>query len=238
MTYPIPDRDVPAVTADQMAEVDRLAVGPYSISLHQMMELAGRALARATMEFLIDASTKVTVLAGGGGNGGGALVAARHLVGFAVPVEVVLDREPARLTGSAAHQAGALEALGIRLSTHPTGPLSGLVVDGLIGYGLTLGATGRAAELIEWSADAKTIVSLDVPSGMNATTGEAPGPAVVANTTVTLALPKTGLVDNKRVGRLLLADIAIPPALWSDHFGWDLTGLFATNDVLDLGVQR
>lgn len=237
MTYPIPDRIVPAVTADQMAEVDRLAVGPYSIALYQMMELAGRALARVTMDLLDGADDPVTVLAGGGGNGGGALVAARRLVGFGVRVGVVLDRDPSRLTGAAAHHAEALEAVGVRPSTEPAGPPTGLVVDGLIGYGLTDGATGRAAELISWTADAPNVLSLDVASGMNATTGQAPGPAVTADTTLTLALPKTGLLDTERSGRLLLADIAIPPALWADHFGWNLTGLFAAGDILDLGVQ-
>lgn len=237
MIYPIPERDVPAVTADQMAEVDRLAVGAYSIALFQMMELAGRALARVTTDLLYGTGSSVTVLAGGGGNGGGALVAARRLVGFGVTVEVVLDREPSRLTGAVAHHAQALEALGIRPSTEPKRLPTGLVVDGLIGYGLTDGATGRAAELIAWMSDLPTVISLDVPSGMNATTGRVPGPAVMAHTTLTLALPKTGLIGQPRAGRLLLADIAIPPALWSDHFGWDLIGLFAAGDILDLGVQ-
>lgn len=104
MSSPRITGSVPTVTADQMAEVDRLATGPYGIDLLQMMELAGRALARMVQATLAP-RRRITVAVGGGGNGGGAMVAARRLAGLGFDVEVVLDREPARLTGAAAHQA-------------------------------------------------------------------------------------------------------------------------------------
>jgi NAD(P)H-hydrate epimerase len=77
------------VTAADMAEVDRRAVDVYGVLIIQMMESAGRALARVAQERFLDDSTarRVRVLAGSGGNGGGAMVAARRLHGSAaVPI--------------------------------------------------------------------------------------------------------------------------------------------------------
>jgi NAD(P)H-hydrate epimerase len=238
MSYPRITGSVPTVTAAQMAEVDRLATGPYGIDLLQMMELAGRALAR-TVQATLAPRSRITVAAGGGGNGGGAMVAARRLAGLGFDVEVVLDREPARLTGAAAHQAAALEAIGVRpVSVLPADAGDG-IIDGLIGYGLTDAPTGRASDLIGWiESTGVPVVALDVPSGIDATSGKAPGGCVHADITVTLALPKSGLIENEATGRLLVADIAIPPVLWQSHFDIDTSGLFLDADVVDLSGAR
>jgi NAD(P)H-hydrate epimerase len=229
---------VPTVTADQMADVDRLATGSYGIDLLQMMELAGRALAR-TVQATSAFRRRVTIAAGGGGNGGGAMVAARRLAGFGLDVDVVLDREPGRLTGAAAHQAAALEAIGIRPTTTPPADAGDGIIDGLIGYGLTDAPTGSASELIEWIETADVpVVSLDVPSGIDATTGETRGACVHADVTLTLALPKSGLIEHDAVGRLLVADIAIPSVLWRHHFDIDTNDLFLDADVVDLGAAQ
>ncbi|MGQ3330176.1 MULTISPECIES: NAD(P)H-hydrate epimerase [Halorubrum] len=95
----------------------------------------------------------------------------------------------------------------------PTRRWGGVVVDALIGYGLAGTPRGSTAELIEAVCGAaKTVVSLDVPSGTNATTGETPGVAVEPDCTVTLALPKTGL--RAVGGDLLLADLSIPSTVY------------------------
>jgi NAD(P)H-hydrate epimerase len=239
MTYPRLAGSVPTVTADQMAAVDRLAVGPYGIDLLQMMELAGRALARVTQTTIESPGTRVTVMAGGGGNGGGAMTAARRLVGYGFDVDVVLDREPGRLTGAAAHQAASLEAIGVRPSTRLPSIAGSVILDGLIGYGLTDAPSGPTADLIAWIVESDaTVISLDVPSGVDATTGETPGAAVHPHVTVTLALPKSGLIRQGAEGALLLADIAIPPALWRDHFDLEIGELFIDGDIVTLtGAQ-
>ena len=91
--------------------------------------------------------------------------------------------------------------------------LDGFVVDALIGYGLTGAPRGAAAGLIEAvDSAAETIVSLDVPSGTNATTGETPGVAIEPDRTVTLALPKTGL--SAVGGDLRLVDLSIPATVY------------------------
>lgn len=202
-------RRVPAVTADEMREVDRVAVEEAGVDLLMMMENAGRTLA-ACVRDLHDGS--VVVVAGSGGNGGGGLCAARHLLNHGVPVEVVLDRAPADLSGAAATQWRVLDAMGVEPANERV--LEGtFVVDALIGYGLRAAPRGRGADLIEACDGAGRVLALDVPSGVDATTGDRPGVAVDADHTLTLALPKTGLADAD-VGDLSLADIAIPAVVY------------------------
>lgn len=199
---------VPAVTGDVMREVDRVAVETVGVSLLMMMEHAGRSLADPLRGY----DGRVVVLAGGGGNGGGGLCAARHLLNAGVDVGVVLGPDPENLTGAAARQFRVLREMCI--SPAPDDALEGadLVLDALVGYGLTGPLRGRAEALVERLCGVESEVrSLDVPSGMNATTGERPGPCVEADLTTTLALPKTGLGD---VGPVRLADIGLPKTVF------------------------
>lgn len=87
---------IPAVSAEQMLEVDRLANGKYRLGILQMMENAGRSLSGQVMAELGASGGHVVVLAGGGGNGGGGLCCARHLCNHGVEVAVVLDRAGGR----------------------------------------------------------------------------------------------------------------------------------------------
>jgi NAD(P)H-hydrate epimerase len=214
---------VPAVMAEQMREVDRIAVEEFGLGILQMMENAGRNLAGNVMEMLGRVGGKVTVLAGAGGNGGGGLCCARHLHNRGFAVSLVLDREPSALRGAAAHQFRILEAAGLR-PVQASGVdevirQAGVVVDALIGYSLRGAPRGRPAELIELCntlrvrrESASQVLSLDVPSGLNATTGEAPGTVVRPHRTLTLALPKTGLASVS--SDLYVADIGIPPEVY------------------------
>jgi NAD(P)H-hydrate epimerase len=207
---------IPAVTAEQMREVDRIAVGNFGLGILQMMENAGRTLAANVMDMWgrVGSFGEVTVVAGAGGNGGGGLCSARHLHNRGFQVNLILDREAAALRGAAADQLRILLAAGLR----PINPSkaeealrrAAVVVDALIGYSLRGTPRGRAAELIELcNQHATQTLSLDVPSGLNATTGEVPGPAVRPKRTLTLALPKTGLASIS--GEIYVADIGIPP---------------------------
>ena len=208
---------VPAVTADQMREVDRIAVEVFGLGILQMMENAGRNLAENAMHMLGATTGRVAVLAGAGGNGGGGLCGARHLHNRGFTVWVVLDRAPDRLGAAAANQLRILQAAGVE-PLDPDGAAEAvrqadLVVDALIGYSLRGAPRGRTAELIELcNRHAARVLSLDVPSGLDATTGEAPGVVVRPQRTLTLALPKTGL--RGLPGDLYLADIGIPPELY------------------------
>ncbi|OYR53484.1 NAD(P)H-hydrate epimerase [Halorubrum sp. E3] len=213
-------RPVTAVTAAEMRAVDRVAVEAIGLDLCRMMEHAGRGLAEAVLDVRSSDGSDghIAVLAGNGGNGGGGLACARHLANRDLPVRVVLDRDPASIDGVTAEQLRILEAMDVSIGspdrdTDTDTALDGFVVDALIGYGLTGAPRGAAAGLIEAvDSAAETIVSLDVPSGTNATTGETPGVAVEPDRTVTLALPKTGL--SAVGGDLRLVDLSIPATVY------------------------
>ncbi len=205
-----PARDVPVLDADQMREIDRLMVDELHIDLVQMMENAGRSLADLVISRF--SPSTVTVLAGPGGNGGGGMAAARHLANRGTRIAVVLSR-PDALTTVPAHQAVVLGRMGIPVLQEP--PPADLIVDALVGYSLRGDPHGRTAELIEWANDqASPVLSLDTPSGLDVTTGRAGDPSVRATATLTLALPKGGLLDAETVGELFLGDISVPPWLY------------------------
>jgi NAD(P)H-hydrate epimerase len=206
--------DVPALTADQMREVDRVMVEDLHIELIQMMENAGRSLAELAIARF--APRGVAVLAGPGGNGGGGMAAARHLANRGCQVSVVLS-EPGALTPVPAHQADILARMGVVIAEEPTSV--DLVVDALIGYSIHGSPTGRAAMLIEWAnAQESPILALDTPSGLDVTTGIQGTPTVRATATMTLALPKVGLLAAPSVGELYLADISVPAHVYQ-RFG-------------------
>ena len=194
------------LTQEQMIEVDRVMIEDLRIELIQMMENAGRDLARLVLA--LGTPDRVCVLAGPGGNGGGGLVAARHLANAGVDVVVVLGGAVDGLAAVPAHQYGILQRMGVETSDGLVA--ADLVVDALIGYSLRGAPRGRAAELIAGVASAGAVVALDTPSGLDVTTGQAPGAVVRADATLTLALPKVGLRDAPQVGDLYLADISVP----------------------------
>ncbi len=224
--------ELPHLTRDQMVEVDRLMIEEAGITLVQMMENAGRSLAA----FIIDRfrPSLVVVLAGRGGNGGGGLVAARHLANRGVAVEVVLSADPVDFDGVPARQLFALSSTTAEQVAQPTGTPD-VIVDALIGYSLTGAPRGRALHLIEWANGSDVpIVSLDVPSGLESTSGLTPGEAIAATAVLTLALPKIALANRDLVGELHLADISVPSRLYR-HLGLDVpTDLFAESQVIQL----
>jgi NAD(P)H-hydrate epimerase len=238
--FPAAPGDLPLLTTAQMREVDRRMVEDYGIDLARMMENAGRGLAIVARDRFLDgdaAGRRVVVLAGRGNNGGGGLVCARRLHGWGARVTVVLSRAPERFEGVAAQQLRMVRRLGIEVcagAADRVSPGAELVVDALIGYSLAGGASGIDAELITAAnAGAAPVLSLDTPSGVDAATGEAPGVAIAATATVTLALPKAGLARARdRVGELYLADIGVPPTLYTEAFGLATGPIFSRSDIL------
>ena len=204
---------VPSVTADQMRELDRIAVEDTGPLLLQMMENAGRNLALLALEQLGAQwrDRMVVVLAGTGGNGGGGICAARHLANRGVAVQLCLTGRD-RLQAAAAYQHHIYTATtGAEISPSDLPTLRpDLIVDALLGYSLTTAPRGIAAAAIAWANQCSApTVALDLPSGLHATTGETLGECIRATTTLTLALPKTGLWPEK-TGPIMLADIGIP----------------------------
>ncbi len=236
--------DVPTLTISQMREVDRLMVETYHIQLVQMMENAGRHLARLAVDRFLGGqphAKHVVVAAGSGGNGGGGLVAGRWLSNWGAEVEVYLTRERQDMTGVPAQQLAILQRLD-RVNIAPPGqiktfPPSDIILDAVIGYSLQGAPRGEAARLIQgMDQHAAPVLSLDVPSGMDAGSGEIFQPHVTAHATLTLALPKTGFEKDEvrsAVGSLYLADIGVPPELYQ-RLGIEVGLLFAAGDIRHL----
>ena len=221
---------IPAITESQMREVDRIMVENLGIELVQMMENAGRNLADLALRRFRPA--RVIVLAGPGGNGGGGMAAARHLANRGVDVQVALSRPAEEYRGVPAHQLAILERMEIPLGDTPTP--AALIVDALIGYSLRGDPRGTTSDLIEWANDAAApVLSLDTPSGLNVTTGEAATPCIEAVATMTLALPKVGLLEAHQVGELWLADISVPPSVY-EAFDLEVGNLFVHDTVVRL----
>ncbi len=242
--------NVPRITTEQMIEVDRLMMETYRIDLIQMMENAGRCLAILAVDRFLKnnlSQKKVIVLAGSGGNGGGALVCARRLFNWGVNVEIYLSHEPEEMTPIPAHQLISLKQMGVQiqqgesLDSHLE---ADLIIDGIIGYSINGNPRGMAKRMITW-ANAKTIpkLSLDTPSGLDLTSGQVFTPAINANATLTLALPKKGLFNPDALkirGALYLGDISVPAELYAEEsLALEVSkDLFKKADVLKIDADE
>ena len=232
--------DIPSLTTAQMIEVDRLMIEVYGISLEQMMENAGRNLAELARQRLGGQvkDHQITVLCGAGNNGGGGMVAARHLHNWGADVCVVLASDPHTLKDVPAHQWSILKAIQLYLVNFDLGS-SALILDALLGYGSQGDPRPPIKDWIERAnASGIPILSLDSPSGLDTTTGKPGEPCIHAEATMTLALPKTGLLTTQAkpfVGELYLADIGIPPELYaSPTLGFVIGSIFAENSILQV----
>ena len=243
---------LPALTTDQMREVDRLMAEEFGIQLVQMMENAGRNLALLAGRILSDEDETdalqdrpIVVLAGRGNNGGGGLAAARHLLNWGAWVQIVLTHPPGEFPeGVTRDQLSTLRRMDAPLAWADEGwelPPADLVIDALIGYGLSGHPRGRAADLIQLAnSSVAPILSLDAPSGLDTTSGRLCDPHIAASVTMTLALPKQGLLQPQAraaSGQLFLADIGVPPTLY-ERLNLVVPPLFARDTVLPFQVVQ
>jgi hydroxyethylthiazole kinase-like uncharacterized protein yjeF len=201
------------LTTAEMAEADRLTIagGTPGITL---MENAGRAVADRAAA--IAPGRRVVVVAGPGNNGGDGFVAARHLAerGYSVRVLLVGDRK--RLKGDAALAAGRWSG---PVDEASSGALTGcdLVIDALFGAGLDREVEGLPRAMIEAMNGAGVpVLAVDLPSGVNGTTGAVMGVAVQASHTATFFRRKVGhllLPGRLHCGEIEVADIGIPASV-------------------------
>ncbi len=224
------------LTTDEMAQADRLTV-EGGTSGAALMEAAGAAVARAARR-LAPPAARILVLCGPGNNGGDGFVAARHLAEAGHPVRLALLGRREALRGDAAAAAdrwsGEVSAFSPEMLDG-----AGLVVDALFGAGLARPLEGAAAEIVDAvNRSGVPVVAVDVPSGLDGTTGRAAGPVVRAGRTVTFFRRKPGhllLPGRTLCGEVELAQIGIPdsvlgtirprcfanePGLWRDALRW------------------
>ncbi len=190
-----------------------------------LMENAGRQVAGVAATFLQRiGGRKVSIICGKGNNGGDGLVAARYLHNRGYKVRVFLLTRFDELTGDALANYRICGQLGIDIQEVDEKylpklrfslSLTDLIIDAMLGTGVTGAPRGLVKQVIDLVNDVeKTVLSVDVPSGLDAATGAVPGACVRANMTVTLAAPKVGLLvypGAGYVGELFVADIGIPP---------------------------
>jgi len=200
---------VPALTAAEAAAIDRNAREDHGIADRVLMESAGRATAELVQRLFPDGV--VLGLVGSGHNGGDALVALRTLQAWGREVAWIAasDRLPNAelLHGHDLYRLEEASAADLLVAD--------VLLDGILGTGAQGAPRGRAAELIEaMNASGKPIVALDLPSGVDATSGRVEGVAVRADVTVTFGAPKRGLLFHparEYCGRLIGVEIGFPP---------------------------
>ncbi|HEX5656886.1 MAG TPA: NAD(P)H-hydrate dehydratase [Polyangiales bacterium] len=204
---------LPLYTRDEMRAVDRAASERYGIPSSSLMESAG---ARAT-DFLLARYRDlrdVLIVGGEGQNGGDGWVVARHLLARGVRARCVLIGSADKVRGDARVNLDALAKLGISVSN--TMELEGatLIVDALFGTGLARALTGLHAEVVARINDSGVaVLALDLPSGIDADSGQILGSAIKADATVTFAGHKRGLFQFPGVehaGVLHVASIGAP----------------------------
>lgn len=211
------------LTAEEMGEADRLAIETVGISVDSLMENAGTKTAELARRLLGGdvAGKRVAVLVGRGNNGGDGLVAARHVHNWGGDVTVVLAEGRSALKDVPARQLATVEKMGIR-TVAPDGEWRAeLLVDALLGYGSKGSPREPLASLIRAANVSKIpILAVDLPSGLDATTGEPGDPCILAGWTVTFGFPKTGFLNPRarpRVGELYLADISLPREVYERY---------------------
>jgi len=218
-------------TGTQMQAVDREAIEVMGIPSLDLMERAGAGVAAAARALAAEAEGPVVVVCGRGNNGGDGLVAARLLAAEGIDVQVWLAAEPEQFTGDAGANwerllaeakrlSGAIQILPLGEEEVDAASVAGAwegasgIVDALLGTGVT---GSPRPPLDSWitamNVAGPPIVAVDIPSGVNAENGAVEGVAPLATVTVTMALPKRGLLlypGREHTGRIQVVDIGIP----------------------------
>lgn len=219
------------ITVDGMRSAEKVAFAQRNVSSYATMCRAGAAVARE-VEALgrLMGIQRVVVVCGPGNNGGDGLVVARCLRLDGFDVSLCLTRVPSQYTGDAARAWKDVHALGMEATVLPSdggwlenawalpsvSPRRAIVVDALLGIGARGAPNGAVAAAIHWingtGADCP-VVSIDVPSGLDADTGRSPGVSVRADITVTFSRPKVGFSNPAAqlwLGNLIVEEVGIP----------------------------
>lgn len=212
--------------AARCREMDRRAQEEFGIPVATLMEQAGAAVAQAALDML-NGRHPVHVICGKGHNGGDGIVAARRLHEQGVPVRVTMIAAEKDLALETARQLAMAREAGVPTDSTLTFGHERLVIDAVLGTGLSGPATGAGAEAIQAvNAAGLPVLAVDIPSGLNADSGIAEGVAMRASRTVALGLPKPGFFQNdgvNLVGRWSVAPIGFPDSLLNEPTGMRLT---------------
>jgi hydroxyethylthiazole kinase-like uncharacterized protein yjeF len=216
---------VKVVTAKEMRNIDYQTINEIGIPGIVLMENAGIGVVHAIEKnFPTPEFKKVSIFVGKGNNGGDGLVVARYLMSMGYSVNTYLLSEQEKFSGDALTNLKIMEKLQLsmefilseeQLDKHKDViAQSDIIVDAIFGTGLSGAVRGFAGNVIEFLNSTNIpIVAIDLPSGLDADCGKVDGICIHADLTVTMALPKRGLLlfpGAKFVGKLEVADIGIP----------------------------
>jgi len=215
------------VSGQEIKEIDRRAMDSYGISGLILMENAGLKIFQKIKEIYPDLKSKrVVILSGAGNNGGDSFVVARHLHNYGTKVKVLLLTSPNKFREEAKINWEIINKMGLDITIIEDSKdellekylrEAHLLVDGILGTGLRGPAKGLAAEVITLVNQLqKEVVAIDIPSGLEADLTIIKGPCIKANFTITLGLPKIGLLfypGADYAGKILVEDIGIPREL-------------------------
>jgi NAD(P)H-hydrate epimerase len=211
-------------TAAHLRAIDQAAITDYGIPGIVLMENAGSAVA-AVAESLMPAQAPdqkqlISIVCGAGNNAGDGFVVGRHLHNHGFRIEMVLLREPALLKGDARTAFTAIQRMKLPVRSfgcHTPLTEARLIIDALLGTGTRGDVTGAFRAAIEAiNAAQRPVLAIDIPSGIDADTGQVLGVAVAAHTTVTLCVHKPGLLTRpgaREAGNIICVDIGIPVEL-------------------------
>lgn len=214
------------VTAQEMRAIDAHTIEKIGIPGIVLMENAGQAVVKVVKEILGN-GRRVAIFVGRGNNGGDGFVVARYLALVGVDVTVYLLSEPERFTGDALANLQIARNLKLPIKLLISQEqlaeyqaeihASDVIVDAIFGTGLKGAVRGFAADVIDdINATGKPIVAVDLPSGLDADTGKPEGVCIRASHTVTMGLPKRGLLlypGADLAGQLTIADIGFPQSV-------------------------
>jgi NAD(P)H-hydrate epimerase len=247
---------LPGITREQMAEVDRIMVEDFKIPVELMMELAGLNLAILALNLSKNRYSNYSIIAGTGNNAGGGIVAARRLVSWGLNAQVFFPRGKSELKEVPKNQCLRAKYLGIEIADGlPHNSLNfendTLFIDAYLGYGFSPRQDEISNKVFNFYSNLLNLISLDIPSGLNATSGESFS-GINPLATLTLAYVKQGLLitEKKNVGDLYIADIGIPINIyykifrkqWSPNFKktslQNLYFAFKRNAIHEVQVYR
>ena len=204
-------------TTQTMQKLDDVAI-KSGLEILQMMELAGWHMLTLFSQLMINNNSNVSIVCGKGNKGGDGLSTARHLVNHGYNVQVILvDNE---LNKNSQHQLNLLTHTNVSIINLPdTYDLtkSNVIIDALIGYNINRPPKDHYKRAIDSINQTNTqVISYDIPTGIDPSTGKIFDPSIKATTTLMLALPKFFLKTNAAptAGEVYLADIGIPEGMY------------------------
>jgi len=217
------------ITPAKMREIDKRTQDEFDIPATILMENAGRAVFQTAMEMLSGKENKkVVVVSGSGNNGGDSLVAARHLMNNGIETDIFSGVPIGKLYGEAKANYNRAEKVANtmtksiiilnkdNLSVFKNKIIEAqLIIDGIFGTGLDREVKEPQRTIIQSINEfQKSVLAIDVPSGLDAADGKIFGVCIKAEKTVTFVRPKTGFRGNQKyTGNVITADISIPKAL-------------------------